>query len=184
MTVLKVLTEPDPILRAKSNPVDCVDKNIAKLMDDMFDTMIAYDGIGLAANQVGIKKRVVVVNIPEGMSVKIDENNEQVNQKSLVLKMANPEIIWHSEDMVDCNEGCLSVPDQRALVSRPYKIKLKFLDEFNNPQEMEMCDLHSICVQHEIDHLDGKLFIDYLPKIKRDIIYRKLKKIKRDERDS
>jgi peptide deformylase len=182
MTILKVLTEPHPILRLKSAPVDCVGKNVSELMDDMFDTMIAYDGIGLAANQVGITKRVVVVHIPEGMSVKIDDNNEQINQKSLTLKMANPEITWYSQDKIDCNEGCLSVPEQRALVSRPYKIKLKFLDQFDNQQEIELCDLHSICVQHEIDHLDGKLFIDYLPKIKKDIIYRKLKKIKREEK--
>ncbi len=169
MTVLKVLTAPDPRLKVVAQPIERVDDGIRQLMDDMLETMYAHDGVGLAATQVGVAKRVIVMDIHFG--------NESL--KPYPLKMANPEILWHSEDQQTLNEGCLSVPEQRAVVSRPAVVTVRYLDENNVTQELQADGDLACCVQHEIDHLNGVLFIDHLSRLKRDLIMKKLMKFKR-----
>ncbi|PCJ29727.1 MAG: peptide deformylase [Rickettsiales bacterium] len=173
MTKLRVLTVPDPILRQKALPVRSVDDEILKLMDDMLEVM--YDGgIGLAANQVGSLKRVLVVDIRE------NSYDEEVENADLYpLCIANPEIIESSEEMEELEEGCLSLPDQRIMVIRPVSIKLRYLDRDNKQQELFADGLLARVIQHEMDHLDGKLLVDYLSKMKKDIAMRKLTKLKK-----
>lgn len=169
MTVLKVLTAPDPRLKVIAKPVACVDDEIRLLMANMLETMYAYDGVGLAATQVGVAKRVIVMDINFG--------NDSL--KPNPMKMANPEILWTSEDEQTLNEGCLSVPEQRAVVSRPAMVKIRYVDENNTPQELDADGDLACCIQHEIDHLNGKLFIDHLSRLKREMIIKKVMKIKR-----
>ncbi len=174
MTKLTIHTVPDSVLRQKAEPVAAVDAEIAKLMDDMLETMYA-DGIGLAANQVGILKRVIVLDLSESRN------------GSEALCMANPEIIWKSEETFTYNEGCLSVrpapnddsKDLFAPVTRPCTIRVAYLDKKGERKELEASDLLSTCIQHEIDHLDGILFIDHLSALKRSIILRKIEKMRR-----
>lgn len=175
MTILKILTVPDPRLKIKAKPVKAVDAEVRQLMDDMVETMYADNGIGLAATQLGIDKRVIVIDVPIGMSTKREE--EEKEYPSVLLKMVNPEILWKSEEASSCNEGCLSVPEQRVIIERPARVKVRFLDENNKVQELDMEQLQAACVQHEIDHLNGKLIIDYLPTVKRDIMVRKVKRL-------
>lgn len=169
MSVLKILTAPDPLLAKVAAPVEAVTDEIRQLMDDMLETMYANDGVGLAANQVGVLKRVVVMDIHAG--------EEGVSAKP--LKMANPEILWRSDETIKQVEACLSVPGQRGEVERSASVKVRFLDENNTIQEMEGDGLFAICVQHEINHLDGILYIDHLSRLKREIILSRLKKLKR-----
>ncbi len=167
MTVLPLHTIPDPVLRQKAAPVKAVDKRVARLMEDMLETMYADNGIGLAANQVGILERVIAVDISE----------ERNGTKALL--MANPEIVWKSEEPFVYREGCLSVPEQYAEVTRPKSIRVTYLDKNNKKQELEADCLLSICIQHEIDHLNGVLFIDYLSPLKRRMLTRKVEKAQR-----
>lgn len=165
MAQLPILIIPDAALRRKSLAVHSVDKRIAAFMDDMLESMYKGHGIGLASNQVGGRERVIVVDISEGRN------------GSKALLMANPEIIWSDpEAEFTYNEGCLSIPGQYADVTRPQRIRVRYLDQKGRAQELEVEDLLSQCIQHEIDHLDGKLFIDYLSKLKRDMIIRKVEK--------
>jgi peptide deformylase len=169
MTQLPIRIIPDPVLRQKAKPVTAVDKRIARFMDDMLESMYKGHGIGLAANQVGSLERVITVDISESR-----------NGKEALL-MANPEIIWRDPDArFTYKEGCLSIPDQYADVTRPKRIRLAYLDQHGRKQELEAEDLLSQCIQHEIDHLDGVLFIDHLSKLKRDMITRKVEKARRD----
>ena len=164
MTRLSILTVPDPRLGKKAKPVEQVDDTIRTLMDDMLETMYAAPGIGLAAPQVGILQRVIVVDVAGK------------DEAPAPLRMANPKIVWTSEEICMGEEGCLSVPDQYAEVARPSQIRVRYLDYDNVEQEIEADGLLAVCIQHEIDHLDGVLFIDYLSRIKRSIIVRKVTK--------
>ena len=167
MAELPILVAPDPRLQKKSDPVAKVDAEIQQLMSDMLETMYKAPGIGLAAPQVGVLKRVIVLDIaPE-------------DEPPAPLKMANPEIVWVSDDDASYNEGCLSVPEHYADVVRPAACRVRYLDEHNEVKELEAEGLLATCVQHEIDHLDGVLFIDHLTSLKRNIILRKLLKAKK-----
>ena len=167
MAVLDILVAPHPVLKQKAKPVEKVDARVAKLMDDMVETMYAAKGIGLAAPQVGILERVIVVDV--------HEKDEPPNP----IRLANPEIVWKSEDTSVCEEGCLSVPDQFAEVTRPSAIRVRYLDEKNEVREMEAEGMLATCIQHEIDHLNGVLFVDYLSMLKRNMILRKVQKMQR-----
>lgn len=166
MTRLNIRIIPDPVLRQAAQPVARVDKRIAQLMQDMAETMYPADGIGLAAPQVGVLERVIVCD------------RGAIDPKSVLL-MANPEVVWKSEETYTHREGCLSIPDQFAEITRPKKIRVRFLDQSDQAQEIEVEDLLSICIQHEIDHLNGVLFFDYLSPLKRNMMIRKVEKAKK-----
>ena len=172
MALLPILVAPDPRLKQISAPVKSVDAGVRKLMDDMLETMYQAPGIGLAAPQVGVLKRVIVVDIA------------REDEKPQPLRMANPEVVWVSDDDVTYNEGCLSVPEHYADVARPRACRVKYLDHENKPREIEAEGLLATCLQHEIDHLDGILFIDHLTSLKRNIILRKLLKAKKAAADA
>ncbi|MBX3498258.1 MAG: peptide deformylase [Alphaproteobacteria bacterium] len=168
MAILSIITAPDPRLKQLSAPVAEVDAEIRQLMDDMLETMHAAPGIGLAAPQVGVLKRVIVLEI--------DREETKVGP----LFMANPEIVDASDDDAIYNEGCLSVPEHYADVTRPAEVTVRYLDRDGTRQELKCEGLLSTCVQHEIDHLDGILFIDKISALKRNIILRKLVKERKD----
>lgn len=169
MALLPVLIAPDPRLKIKAKPVEAVDDAIRSLMSDMLETMYANDGMGLAATQVGIDKRIIVMDLNAG------EESAPPN----VMKFANPEVLWASPETRVEFESCLSVPDQYGAVERPAKVKVRYLDENNDPKEIETDGLFAQCIQHEIDHLDGILYIDHLSRLKREIILRKLLKARK-----
>jgi len=169
MAILSVLTAPDPRLKVVSKPVEKVDDSVRRLMDDMLETMYASQGIGLAAPQVGVAKRVIVIDLAR----------EREGEKPNPIKLANPEIVWRSEEEIVCEEGCLSVPDQYSEVSRSKAVKIRYLDYENEIREMEAEGYLATCIQHEIDHLNGVLFIDHLSSLKRNIILRKLTKARK-----
>ncbi len=169
MTIQKILTEPNKILREKSLRVENVDKDIQRLMDDMLETLYAAPGIGLAAIQVGVAKRVIVMDISR-------DRNKDKEPKKNPMYFVNPEIVWKSEDKFTYEEGCLSVPNQFAEIDRPKQCHVKHLDYNGQPQELKADGLLSTCIQHEIDHLEGILFIDYLSKLKKEMIIKKLSK--------
>ena len=166
MALRQILTEPNKILREKSLFVEKVDEDLQKLMDDMLETMYAAPGIGLAAIQVGIPKRVIVLDIAS----KDSPRNP--------MFFINPEIIEKSENNSTYEEGCLSVPGQFAEIDRPDKCHIKYLDYYGQPKELKAEDMLAICIQHEMDHLEGILFIDYLSKLKKTMIIKKLFKQK------
>ena len=171
MTIRKILTEPNKILRQKSKVVDVINKEVQKLMDDMLETMYDAPGIGLAAIQVGIPKRIIVMDISRG------------DEKKNPLFFINPEIIWKENENATYEEGCLSVPDQFAEIDRPKKCHIKFLDYFGKEQLIKAEGLLATCIQHEMDHLEGILFIDYLSKLKKTMIMKKLSKRKKENID-
>ena len=166
MAIKTILTEPNKILRQVSNPVDHVGEEEQKLMDDMFETMYAAPGIGLAAIQIGIPKRIIVMDI----------SREKENKNP--LHFVNPEIVWKADEDIIYEEGCLSVPNQFAEINRPKTCHVKYLDYFGQPQLLKAQGLLATCIQHEIDHLEGILFIDYLSKLKKTMIIKKLSKQK------
>lgn len=168
MAVLKIYETPDPILKTVSEPVDAVDDDVRALMDDMLETMYAAPGIGLAAIQVGVKKRVVVMDLQE----------EEGQKKPRYF--VNPEIIEASEELSTYQEGCLSVPEQYADVDRPARVRVKYLDYDGAEQVEEMDGLLATCLQHEMDHLNGVLFIDHLSNLKRKMILKKLLKARKE----
>ena len=168
MALKEILTEPNNILREKSLAVDAVDKDLQKLMDDMLETMYAAPGIGLAAIQVGIPKRIIVLDV--------DRSDEVKNPMFFI----NPVIISKSSNSATYEEGCLSVPGQFAEINRTDKCYIKYLDYFGQPKELQAEGLLATCIQHEIDHLEGILFIDYLSKLKKTMIIKKLSKNKRE----
>lgn len=181
MAILSILVAPNPLLRRKASPVLGVDSHVQKLLKDLEETMIAEDGIGLAAPQVGISKRVLVMNVPANIGVHGQEieSIEGIESNSGVYRIINPEIIWASEKLATCQEGCLSIPGQFAPVMRPESIRVRYLDENGHQCETLFSHLQAACVQHEIDHLDGKLFVDYLSTLKRDMLIRKAQKVSR-----
>ncbi len=164
---MTVLTAPDPRLKIKASPVATVDDDLRRLMDDMVETMYAAHGIGLAATQLGIDKRVVVMDLAEK------------GEAPAPQYFVNPELIWVSDDIEVFNEGCLSVPDQYDEVERPARVKARYLDYHGQTREIEADGLLADCLQHEIDHLNGILFIDHLSRLKRGMILKKLEKARR-----
>ena len=168
MALKEIKILPDKILREKSKPVEKVNNEIRKLMDDMLQTMYEAPGIGLAAIQIGIPKRVVVMDLSKD------------KEKKDPFYLVNPEIVWKSANLVSYEEGCLSIPNQFAEIDRPEKCHVKFLDYFGKQQLIKADGLFSTCIQHEIDHLNGILFIDYLSKLKKNMIIKKLSKQKKE----
>lgn len=162
-----ILTAPDPRLKEVAKDVATVDSAIKKLADDMLETMYAAEGIGLAATQIGVALRVIVVDVAQ----KDDKNDPQV--------FINPKIVWASEEVAKFQEGCLSVPDIWDDVERPVAVKVEYLDLDGKPQSVEADGLLADCLQHEIDHLNGTLFIDHLSRLKRSMAIKKLTKAKK-----
>ncbi len=156
MAIRTILCLPDPRLRAVSENVGAVDQSVRALMDDMLETMYDAPGIGLAAIQIGVPKRVIVIDLA------------RKDEEPAPMFLADPEILEHSEDQAIYEEGCLSVPEYYEEVSRPAKVRVRFLDRDNQRREIEAEGLLGTCIQHEIDHLDGKLFIDHLSRLKRE----------------
>ena len=173
MALLPIYETPDPVLRQISTPVETVDDELRKLIDDMFDTMYAAPGIGLAAVQVGVPKRLLVIDLQEPE----EEDSEPVRDPRVFV---NPEILETSETSRPYQEGCLSVPDQYAEVLRPDRVRARWLDRDGTEHEQWIDGLLAVCLQHEIDHLNGILFIDHLSRLKRDMIMKKLIKARRE----
>lgn len=173
MTVLPIVIAPDPRLKTKSQPVREITPEIHRLMDDMLDTMYAARGIGLSAVQVGVLKRVIVVDTEWRES----EDGQPAERRP--MRMINPEIIGETEEVRLYNEGCLSFPGQYSEVERPDAIRVRYLDEHGKEQIIEADGLLATCIQHEIDHMDGIVFVDHLSRVKRDVILRKVQKAKK-----
>jgi peptide deformylase len=169
MAIRPILTLPDPILRKKAAPIERVDDTLRRLMGDMLLTMYEAPGIGLAAPQIGVSRRLIVM----------DPAKDDAPKTPLV--MVNPEILERSEELRLHEEGCLSIPDFTAEVERPAKTRVSYIDRDGKQQEIELEGIWSTLVQHEIDHLNGVLFIDYLSRLKRDMVVRKFTKQKRAE---
>jgi peptide deformylase len=167
MSIRPILTAPDPRLKAVSTPVENVDADVRRLIDDMIESMYAADGIGLAAVQIGVPKRVIVMDL--------DQKDGKRNPRVFV----NPKILWASEEKATFEEGCLSVPEIWEEVERPARIKAEHLDREGKLVTLEADGLLATCLQHEMDHLEGILFIDHISRLKRSIALRKLQKAKR-----
>lgn len=167
MAILEIITAPDAFLKTISKPVEKVDHALRKLMDDMLETMYDAPGIGLAAIQVGVPKRLLVIDLAE-------EGAPPAPQF-----FVNPEILWQSEEISLYNEGCLSLPDHYADLERPAEVKVRYLDRDGNNQEVHATGLLATCLQHEMDHLEGILFVDHISMVKRQMILRKLQKARR-----
>ncbi len=165
----EIITVPDPVLKETANEIAGITPDIQKQMDKMLATMYDAPGIGLAANQVGLLNRVLVMDLAR------KDDGEEPSP----ICMANPQIVWESEDMSVMEEGCLSIPQQYAEVERPAIVRVKYWDYDGKEAELEATGLLSHCVQHEIDHLNGVLFIDYLSSLKRNMILKKLEKAKK-----
>lgn len=176
MAVLPIYVAPHPVLKKIADPVQAVTDETRKLMDDMLETMYAAPGIGLAAPQVGHSLRILVLDVDQPKTDDEDENIPLEKRKGKPQFFVNPEITWESDELNTYDEGCLSLPGQYAEVERPLKIKVKFLDYNGKSQEIEADGLLATCLQHEMDHLNGILFVDHLSTLKRDIVMRKLKK--------
>jgi peptide deformylase len=164
MAVRDILIIPDKRLRLKSEPVKAVDKTLRALVDDMFETMYAAPGIGLAAIQIGVARRVVTMDLAK---------KDEPKQPQVFI---NPEVTWASDEKATYEEGCLSIPEYYEEVERPKSVKVKYLDLDLKPQEIEADGLLATCLQHEIDHINGVLFIDHISKLKRTMVMKKFKK--------
>ncbi len=169
MALLPIIYAPDPRLKIKCRPVETVDQSVRDLMGDMLETMYAVPGIGLSAPQVGDTRRIIVCDV-----AREDEDPQPI-------KLINPEIVWSSDELQLAEEGCLSLPDHFAEVERPNAVRIRYLDQKGDSQIFEADGLLAACVQHEMDHLEGILFVDYLSPLKRNIILRKMKKLKRQQ---
>ncbi|MBV9331515.1 MAG: peptide deformylase [Alphaproteobacteria bacterium] len=167
MALRPILTAPDPRLKAVSSPLDAVDVQAKRLIEDMLESMYAADGIGLAAVQIGVPRRVIVMDL------------EQKEGRKVPLVFVNPKILWASDERATFEEGCLSVPEIWEEVSRPAKVRVEHLDRDGKPALLEADGLLATCLQHEMDHLEGVLFIDHISRLKRSIALRKLQKAKR-----
>lgn len=168
MAILPILVAPDPRLKRKADPVEAVDADLARLMDDMLETMYAAPGIGLAAPQVGVLKRIIVVDVA------------REGEPPQPLCLANPEVLWVSEDTNLHEEGCLSLPDMYDDIERPARVRVRSLDRDNQAREIDADGLLATCIQHEMDHLEGTLFVDHLSSVRRNMILRKLQKRKKN----
>jgi len=169
MALLPIITAPDPRLKTVASRVDAVDDDIRRLMDDMLETMYAAPGVGLAAPQFGISKRVIVVDVA------------RTGDAPEPMQMANPEIIEASSERSTVEEGCLSLPEHFAEVKRPERVRIRYLDRENEIRERDMDGFLATCIQHEMDHLDGILFVDHISGLKRGMIMRKLTKLKKQD---
>jgi peptide deformylase len=172
MAILEIITAPDPVLKKKAQPVESVDDNIREIMDNMLETMYHDKGVGLAANQVGILKRIIVMDLQ-------NEDDTERAEGFYPLFMANPTITDCSKEMIEATEACLSVPDQNIVVSRHASVKIKYLDYNNESKELETGGWLARAIQHETDHLEGKLLLDYLSPLKKNVAIRKLTKLKK-----
>lgn len=169
MALRNILLHPDPRLKKRCEPVESIDEATRTLMQDMLETMYEAPGVGLAAPQIGVLKRILVMDVVK----------EEGAAREPYM-MANPEVIWASEEKNVYEEGCLSIPDEFADVERPSQVRVRYLDENGATHEIDCDGLLATCVQHEIDHLDGKLFIDYLGPVKRSMITGRMKKRKKE----
>jgi len=172
MALREILIVPDPRLKKECEPVEEVNDEIKTLLNDMLETMYAAPGIGLAAPQIGVMKRVVVMDVSDD------------KDKPEPLKLINPEIIWESEETSIYQEGCLSIPEQYADVERPAEVGMRYMDENGETREIEADGLLATCIQHEIDHLDGVLFTDYLSALKRNMILKKVQKLQKTKKSA
>lgn len=170
MSLLPIIIVPNPVLKEIAKPIENITDEIKKQAADMIETMYDAPGIGLAANQIGKLNRMFVMDV--------DYRKDETSRDAKVL--INPEIIWRSEEMSIMEEGCLSIPKQYAEVERPRTVRVKYIDLNGQIQEMEGTDLASHCLQHELDHLNGVLFVDYLSRLKRNMILRKMDKLSKD----
>jgi peptide deformylase len=169
-TPLDIITLPDRKLRMKSRPIERIDDDLRRFMDRMLATMYAAPGIGLAAVQVGEPRRLVTIDVAE-------REGENATPKPMFL--VNPTVLWSSDERALTEEGCLSIPEYYAEVERPAKVRVAYVDRDGKPQEIEAEGILATVLQHEIDHLDGRLFIDYLSKLKRDMVIKKFAKQQR-----
>ena len=174
MAIRRIFETPDPVLRQISKPVETFDGELKTLVTDMFETMYAAPGIGLAAVQVGVPIRLLVIDLQEPE----EEGGEAVRDPKIFI---NPEILWHSDQDVPYTEGCLSVPEQYAEVMRPDRIRARWQDVEGKSREEEIDGLLAVCLQHEMDHLNGVLFIDHLSRLKRDMVLKKLAKWRKEQ---
>eukprot|EP00752_Nemacystus_decipiens_P017406 g15601.t1 len=170
MAILPILVAPHPVLKRKAEPVTAVTDEERRLLDDMLETMYDAPGIGLAAPQVGVSKRMLVVDVA------------REGEAPQPMKLINPEILERSDDLAAYEEGCLSFPEQFAEVKRPARVRIAYLDETGEAREIEAEGLLATCLQHEIDHLDGVVFVDHISQLKRTMILRKLQKLKKQGR--
>ena len=173
MAIRRIYETPDPVLRQISKPVEVFDRALKPLVADMFESMYEAPGIGLAAVQVGEPIRLLVIDLQEPA----EEGGEPVSDPKVFI---NPEILWHSDQEVPYTEGCLSVPEQYAEVMRPDKIRARWQDVQGKQYEEEIDGLLAVCLQHEMDHLNGVLFIDHLSRLKRDMVLKKLAKWRKE----
>jgi peptide deformylase len=176
MSLLPIIEIPDPLLREQSAPVEAITEDISRLIRDMFETMYEAPGIGLAAVQVAVPRRLLVIDLQEPEEG-ADEDAEPVKRPHVFI---NPEIVHRSDARKIYNEGCLSIPEQYAEVERPDIVTARWLDEKGQQREGEFSGLMSVCLQHEVDHLNGVLFIDYLSRLKRDMVVKKVLKARKD----
>lgn len=167
LAILPVIIAPDARLKVKSALVERVDAEVRKLMDDMLETMYAAPGLGLSAVQVGVPKRVIVVDLARR------------GDSPTPLRLVNPELVWASDEMMTNEEGCLSLPDQYAEVTRPAAVEIRYLDDENQRRELRTEGMLATCIQHEMDHLEGVLFVDHISQLRRGIILRKLVKARK-----
>jgi peptide deformylase len=174
MAIRRIYETPDPVLRQISEPVETFDKEVKTLISDMLETMYAAPGIGLAAVQVGVPIRLLVIDLQEPE----EEGGEAVRDPRVFI---NPEILWHSDSEVPYTEGCLSVPEQYAEVMRPDRVRARWQDESGKSHEEQIDGLLAVCLQHEMDHLNGVLFIDHLSRLKRDMVLKKLTKWRKEQ---
>jgi len=165
-----ILIHPDPRLKKVCDPVPEVDDGLRRLIDDMLDTMYAAPGIGLAAPQLGVNARLLVMDVADS----------EAGETAEPLALINPDVLWASEERRSHNEGCLSIPDIYADIERPAEVRVRYLDHEGAERERHFTGLGATCVQHEIDHLNGRLFIDYLGSIRRQMITGKMRKLKRE----
>ncbi len=165
MAIHPVLTPPAPELREIAKPVDAITDEVRAIFDDMLETMYDDKGIGLAGNQIGVLKRLITIDL-----------QEEGEAGKMVYYIANPELVWKSEEKASCQEGCLSVPGMYAEVTRPAQVHVKYTDYHGKEQLMKADGLLAACIQHEMDHLNGVLFVDHLSSLKRNMILRKFKK--------
>jgi peptide deformylase len=194
MALRTILIAPDPRLKDVSLPVAAVTDETRALMDDMLETMYAAPGIGLAAIQVGVAQRVIVIDLGKRTAAadedddedfdddddeEEDDEDEEKKFEPNPLYFVNPEIVWASEEMAVCEEGCLSVPDLYDEVERPARVKVRYLDYHGRVQELDAEGMLAVCIQHEMDHLEGTLFIDHLSRLKREMMLRKLSKARK-----
>ncbi len=167
MTIKPIITLPETVLRQVSDPIETIDEDVLQLADDMLETMYDAPGVGLAAIQIGVPKRLVVLDVA-------DEDDEMAP-----LTLINPEIVKQGDKMRDHEEGCLSIPEVLVEIERPTPVTVRYIDRAGKTQELEAEGLLGTAIQHEIDHLDGKLIIDYMSRLKRDMVMRKFKKLAR-----